>query len=121
MNRQARSKGAVFPDRYHGRVLKTPRAVRFALRYVLLNVRKHEVRKHERATVACGFADECSSAPWFDGFARPAELVFGASAVRRGWLREGNESAPIVSARSWLLCAGYLRGGPFDVDEVPSG
>jgi REP element-mobilizing transposase RayT len=116
VNRQACSKGAVFLDRYHDRVLKTPRAVRCALRYVLLNG-----RKHERAAVPCGFVDECSSAPWFAGFQRPAELVFGASGVRSEWLRQGEERVPVIQARTWLLCAGYLRAGPFDVDEVPSG
>jgi hypothetical protein len=64
--------------------LTTPRAARFALRYVLLNVRKHEGRarddtgrgaradggRGERA-VPFGFVDPCSSAAWFEGFARP--------------------------------------------------
>jgi hypothetical protein len=33
--------GKLFADRYHARALKTPRTVRLALRYVLLNFRKH--------------------------------------------------------------------------------
>ena len=33
--------GRLFADRYHARALKTPRAAYFALRYVLLNIRKH--------------------------------------------------------------------------------
>src|SRR4051794_4676322 len=33
--------GKLFVDRYHARALTTPRTVRLALRYVLLNVRKH--------------------------------------------------------------------------------
>jgi REP element-mobilizing transposase RayT len=41
VNRQLARKGRLFADRYHARALKTPREVRFALRYVLLNVRKH--------------------------------------------------------------------------------
>src|SRR6266550_8736679 len=34
-------RGAVFGDRYHARTLTTPRAVRFALIYVLRNRQKH--------------------------------------------------------------------------------
>ncbi|MEY4544363.1 MAG: hypothetical protein RL685_558 [Pseudomonadota bacterium] len=80
INRFVHSKGRVFPDRYHDRILKTPRAVRMALRYVLLNA-----RKHERSAVPSGFVDACSSAPWFEAFLRPATLVFGASAARAAW------------------------------------
>jgi len=39
INRRLQRRGKVFADRYHARALKTPRAVRWALRYVLLNVR----------------------------------------------------------------------------------
>ncbi|MEO8177864.1 MAG: transposase [Deltaproteobacteria bacterium] len=41
INRHLERKGRLFVDRYHARALKTPREVRFALRYVLLNARKH--------------------------------------------------------------------------------
>jgi REP element-mobilizing transposase RayT len=41
VNRHLDRKGRLFADRYHARALKTPREVRFALRYVLLNVHKH--------------------------------------------------------------------------------
>jgi len=41
VNRHLERKGRLFADRYHARVLRTPREVRFALRYVLLNVHKH--------------------------------------------------------------------------------
>jgi putative transposase len=77
INRRLQRRGKVFADRYHARALKTPRAARWALRYVLLNVRKHEPR-----AVPFGFVDGCSSAAWFNGFARPAELVFGARHCR---------------------------------------
>ena len=47
VNRACGRRGPVFADRYHARALKTPRSVRFALRYVLLNAHKH-------GTGACG-------------------------------------------------------------------
>src|SRR5690606_23810810 len=41
VNRVLNRCGKVFGDRYHARALKTPRETRFALRYVLLNIKKH--------------------------------------------------------------------------------
>jgi hypothetical protein len=129
-------KGRVFADRYHARALTTPRAVRFALRYVLLNVHKHEgrgARADERRRVRAdegravravpfGFVDPCSSAPWFGGFARPSGLVFGAAECRADFARGGlAEDAPVVAARTWLLGVGYRRAGVFDVDDAPVG
>src|SRR5690606_35823252 len=43
LNRLWGRKGRVFADRYHEHVLKTPREVREALRYVLCNANKHRV------------------------------------------------------------------------------
>ena len=58
-------KGRLWGDRYHRHDLRTPREVRNALRYVLLNVHKHHRIIGERA-----FADPCSSASSFDGAGR---------------------------------------------------
>src|SRR6187402_2697177 len=100
INRRLQRRGKVFADRYHARALKTPRSVRWALRYVLLNV-----RKHERANLAVpfGFVDPCSSAAWFDGFARPPELVFGARECRAAFQAYNALDSPVVGARTWLL------------------
>jgi len=124
INRRLRRRGKVFAARYHARALKTPRAVRWALRYVLLNV-----RKHERDAVPFGFVDSCSSAAWFDGFARPRELVFGARECRAAFraqavIAPGAASrsplaSPVVAARTWLLTVGQSRMAPFDVDDAP--
>src|SRR5262249_53817234 len=59
LNRLWGRKGSVFADRYHSRILRTPREVRHALAYVLNNARKH----------GCFFAgiDPFSSGRWFDG------------------------------------------------------
>jgi REP element-mobilizing transposase RayT len=40
--RRSRRSGAVFPDRYHARILKSPTSVRNAIRYVVNNWRKHQ-------------------------------------------------------------------------------
>jgi len=44
VNRIARRTGRVLADRYHMRLLSTPKEVRNALRYVLLNARRHAAR-----------------------------------------------------------------------------
>jgi REP element-mobilizing transposase RayT len=113
--------GRLFADRYHARALTTPRTVRFALRYVLLNVRKH-LRGPSRPAAApvSGFVDSCSSAPWFAHFERPLALAFGARAARVKWERESRSAeAPVVAPCRWLLRSGWQRAGPFDVDDVP--
>jgi len=161
VNRQLARKGRLFSDRYHARALKTPREVRFALRYVLLNARKHtrgpqgsagalehhrsqrssgpqgsagalEHHRSERSSgplgsagtdgIPSGFVDSRSSAPWFRGFSRPDELVFGARQARAEWLRtSGSLEPPVVPPECWLLRAGQQRAGPIDIDAVPSG
>ena len=100
--------GRVFADRYHARALTSPRAVHFALRYVLLNVRKHEPGKHEgrqgAPAVPRGFVDPCSSAAWFDGWARPRELAFGAARSRAGGAGRSRSGAPSSMRRHRIAC-----------------
>jgi REP element-mobilizing transposase RayT len=117
VNGQLLRKGRVFAERYHARALKTPRACSFALRYVLLNARKHE--KGARA-VPAGFVDPCSSSAWFAGFARPRQLAFGAAQCRTQFVRATGMQAPVVVPSVWLLRSGLKRAGPFDVDEWPA-
>lgn len=116
INRRLQRRGKVFADRYHARALKTPRSVRWALRYVLLNVRKHE---RGAWGVPFGFVDGCSSAAWFNGFARPAALIFGARQCREEFRARHGLDSPVVAARTWLLAVSPARGAPFDIDDVP--
>lgn len=104
-------KGRLITDRYHARVLKSPRAVRNALVYVFGNFRKHgHARAGERI-------DLLSSAPYsraFSDLARPG---------REGRTTEGSvESAavpPVKSARTWLLAHGWRQHGLISVWEAP--
>jgi hypothetical protein len=119
VNLQLGRKGRLFADRYHSRALKTPREARFALRYVLLNSRKHASRERSEG-VPLAFVDSRSSAAWFRGFGRPEELAFGARAVRAEWLRtSGSREPPVVEAGVWLLRVGQPRAGSFDLDDTP--
>jgi putative transposase len=87
----------VFADRYHDRVLRTPREVRVVLVYVLRNARKHQAEGLAIANVT-GPIDLYSSAPWFDGW-QITITVRGAPAC------------PVTSARTWLLKTGWRRHG----------
>ena len=114
VNRTLARRGRLFADRYHSRALKTPRAVHFAVRYVLLNARKH------RATIAPGFIDRCSSAAWFGDFSRPDGLAFGAAQTRARWRAASALEAPVVLPETWLLRRGWRRYGRFDIDDEPA-
>jgi hypothetical protein len=57
--------GKVFAERYHAVALGSPRQVRRALAYVLLQERRHAAARRGALTTAL---DRCSSAPGFDGF-----------------------------------------------------
>ena len=97
--------GSMFADRYHARALATPREVRSALAYVLLNRQRHA--GGVRVVFAEGDVDPCSSGAAFDGWARgfrPADSSGGALTV---------------SPRSWLLAVGWRRRGLLDPREVP--
>lgn len=98
VNRALDRRGAVWGDRYHARPLTTPRAVRHALVYVLMNVRKHRPG-------ASGL-DPCSSAPWFRGW-RPEDGVIPAT------------GAPVARARTWLAAVGWQRHGLLGIGERP--
>lgn len=93
LNRMMGRRGSVFADRYHARILRTPREVRYALNYVLNNARKH-FGKPRRA-----FDRFCSGA-YFDGWVRGTR---GQEAV--------TGPPPISRPRSWLLRVGWRKCG----------
>ncbi len=107
LNRLWRRRGKVFADRYHDRILKTPREVRNALRYVLGNGKKHAAEGREvRVPQAI---DTFTSAPWFDGFREPM-TVRGIAAIPR----------PVTDAHTWLLTIGWRRHGKLSVHDLPA-
>jgi REP element-mobilizing transposase RayT len=93
MNRASARSGPVVDGRFHSRVLRTPRDVRDALAFVLIDRR----------------GGGASSAGAFDGWKQG-----------RGRPRRGASGAPEVApARSWLLRLGWRRHGLLDPREVP--
>jgi REP element-mobilizing transposase RayT len=133
LNRLWRRRGRVFSDRYHDRVLRTPREVRNALRYVLNNHRRHGIH-------TAGI-DPCSSGAWFDGWAGDGSSALGATGraavgavddVRRGRPRSSVVASvrawtlrvlrPVSEAKAWLLREGWRQHhGPIGLREVPAG
>lgn len=98
-------KGPVLFGRYHLRVLRTPREVRNAIAYVLLNVRKHWRQRNGVAPPVR--LDAASSGAWFDGWKR------SPPATEVQWLRE------VAVPQTWLLAEGWRRHGPIDPAEIP--
>ncbi len=110
-----RTKGRVVADRYHARLLRTPREVQRALRYVLLNARRHAamtIRKTVRAVDT--LLDPASSARWFDGW-----KAGGGSAPGAPEPPAPDRARPVARARTWLLRVGWRRHGLLDPADVP--
>jgi hypothetical protein len=105
VNRVWRRRGPVLLGRYHARGLRTPREVRNAIAYVLLNARKHW---RTRSGVAPPVRiDEASSGFWFDGWKQGLEPI------------DSLDPPPVALPRTWLLRLGWRRHGLIDPAEVP--
>jgi REP element-mobilizing transposase RayT len=107
LNKLWERKGKVFADRYHDHILKSPREVRNALRYVFGNAKKHAAEGREVSVPQA--MDMLTSAPWFDGF-RETITVRGLEVVVR----------PVTDARTWMLTLGWRRHGLLSVHEAPA-
>jgi len=95
VNQLVTRRGRFWADRWHGRVLTTPRAVRTALVYVLANF-----RKHSRAPLVAG-VDAFSSSATFDGFrAAPGALPRAGPPVHEAMARWVVVAAPGDVARA---------------------
>lgn len=99
INRARGRRGAVWADRYHARALTTPREVRHALVYILMNSREHRPG-------AWGI-DPYSSGRWFAGwrdhYAPPPAGV----------------PSPVAAPCTWLARDGWRRYGLIGLDERP--
>jgi REP element-mobilizing transposase RayT len=99
LNRLWKRVGSIFGDRYHARILRTPREVRNVLVYVL-----HNARRHGLAIVG---VDPCSSGAWFDGWTQKKP-----ASERR--------ASPCSRATTWLLRLGWRRHGLISRAESPA-
>jgi REP element-mobilizing transposase RayT len=99
LNRAWGRKGSIFSDRYHDRILRTPKEVRNALAYVLNNAKRHGISE--------AGVDPFSSSRWFDGW--------------RDALPSASAPSILAKARTWLLRLGWRRWGLISLDTVPGG
>jgi len=93
VNALLRIRGTFWGDRFHSRELTNPRAVRNAIVYVLMNVKKHFRRWRDEL-------DPCSSAPWF-------------------FAEADDPDTPVRAAFTWLGSKGWLRHGAIRTSERP--
>jgi hypothetical protein len=109
VNRVGRRSGPVLDGRYHHRSLRSPREVRRALAYVILNARRHLAKSRGVSRSAPAHLDGASSARWFDGW-RP-EIA--------SRLPSASGTSEVARPRTWLLRVGWRRHGLIDPAEVP--
>ena len=111
LNRVRRRHGRLLAERYHARILRSPRQVKLALRYVLLNARHHA--RDAGVTLGRFWIDPFSSAAWFSGWRR-------AIRAEEPWIKDLlRQPRPTATATCWLLETGWRRHGLLDYDEVP--
>jgi REP element-mobilizing transposase RayT len=109
VNRALQRTGRVLADRYHLRVLTSPRQVRNALAYVLLNARRHAAKRLaqlERRGLKVeplpsrGTLDGASSARWFAGWRSDV-------AIDRAPPRPLGQAPAVAEPRTWILRLGW--------------
>jgi REP element-mobilizing transposase RayT len=102
LNEIAGRRGRVFADRFHARSLATPTVVRHALRYVLLNFRKHgELSERVRLD------------PYSSAFALPDWQTETS-------IRFADVTMQVALPKTWLLREGWRRAGPISPWDTPS-
>ncbi len=104
VNRVFCRRGPVLADRYHLHILRTPREVRRAIAYVLMNARRHAAKRRAPRS-ASPRVDPASSGRWFDGW--------------RKLLGRAQDPPAVAPPRTWLLRIGWRRHGLVDPGEVP--
>ena len=92
--------GKVFADRFHDRILRTPREVRNVLVYVLNNGRRHG------SFATRDVPDPFSSGRWFDGWVEQLEY-------------DSPTALPITPAQTWLQRLGWRMHGLIPLALVP--
>jgi len=100
LNKLWQRRGSIFADRYHDRILKSPREVRGALAYVLRNAARHGLR-------FIGI-DPFSSGWDFDGWKKRPRR--GALDPKPTWL---------AKATTYLLRGSWRRHGRISQAEIP--
>jgi hypothetical protein len=102
LNKRLRRKGRFFADRFHGRVIRTPKDMRNVLSYVYLNLHKDKARRRIRVLSV----DSCTSRTWFDGWRHRGSAADDPST-----------RDPVARPKSWLLRKGRRKHGLIRLNE----
>jgi hypothetical protein len=79
----------------------------------MVNNQRHHAYD-ELASYPAGCVDPCSSAIYFDGWARPPTAWRGAPPT------DTDDRCPVAKPRTWMLQTGWrLGGGPISPDHIP--
>ncbi len=116
LNRLWGRTGRVLADRYDAEVLDSPTRVRWALRYVLKNAKKHGAR------LGRSLLDLFSSEVWFDGFVESLDPEMSRKLhLERKAAEEQVGANPCAAARTWYLKGcGWKRAGKLSVFDSPA-
>ena len=109
--RGRRRRGAVFPDRYHARILKSPISVRSCVCYVLNNWRRH---REDRGFVGHTWEVDPFSTGWMFPWWRER---MHEDVLR--WPPPGYESLVVWRPKTWLLRQGWTKHGAISLHDVP--
>lgn len=101
--------GSLFPDRYHERVLTSPRQVRNALAYVLNNWRRHDEDRNVPARKIDPYSSGVSFGGWKELDGSP--LLYQTP--------EGYKRLSVAYPKTWLLRVGWQKAGAISVWDVP--
>jgi REP element-mobilizing transposase RayT len=108
-----RRRGRVFADRYHARVLETPRQVRNTIAYVLDNWRHHG---EDKLAIAKDWViDPFASGVWFTGWKERDDKGYTYRPP------PGYIGFVVWQPTLWLLREGWRRWGLISAYEVPGG
>ena len=106
-----RRRGAVFPDRYHAQIIKSPHQARHTLRYVLGNWRRHQ--EDQVAPMSSWTIDWFSSAAMFPDWQEYGDEEF----LWRG--PDTYDPLLVYRPRTWLLREGWKKTGSISYRDVP--
>jgi hypothetical protein len=113
VNRLLSRRGRFIADRWHGRSLTSPRAVRNALVYVLSNFKKH----HERCSAQLDVFSSALHFPDFMEFPSVAPLHADPGLFPRVL---GPPTVVVLPATTWLLSVGWKMHGKLSILERPA-
>ncbi|HLL22087.1 MAG TPA: transposase [Kofleriaceae bacterium] len=106
-----RRRGAVFPDRFHQEVIRTPRQARHTLAYVLNNWRKHRADTWGLASTwnVDPFSTGALFAGWRERLGQPLMWTMPAT----------YQPMFVYLPQTWLLSVGWQKAGDISFHEVP--